>query len=285
MSYYTDQSSYNSYSSTGNLAWNIFSVALGWVSLYLFLYFAVQGGTFASVNPILLYWIPASVMAIFSGLVGQNLENFLFTTVTGVKITLKDVGKGVLYGLPIGTAVVLGMFALGPVLSSITGLNITGLRVSASVDPVPLFITNLFGIVPTTDILQSLINLITSYVFWLMLVVAASEEFLVYMTFKPFESLFLKDLRISLIIAIVLATLMAGIFWGLAHAPAYSLEGVPVVMGIISAILIGTVFFRILSQIIFGYMNLSFMASAHFAYDYVLATVIVSLSFIPLSWI
>ena len=269
---------FSNYSESVPLWWTVFSAAFTWIILWFFIYFAVHNGTFAGINPILLYWVPISVGAIFTGAIGGNIYEFLFVTRTGKIIHLKDVVKGAMIGAVVGTVLVFGLYYSSGSLLSIIGVK-TPLALVASVDPVPLYISKVVGVIPTFSISASISEIFHSYDFWLMMVVAFSEEFLVLMTIRPFERYFLKK-GYAAILAVLLAAIIAGLFWAVSHAAAYSFEGVPVISGIIMAFLLGTIFFRLLSEVIFKDFNIGFMVSAHFFYDFLLISVIVPLSFV-----
>ena len=260
-----------------NPYWSLAVAIGGWVAFYFLLYFWVISGQFETVNPVILYAIPAYFIAIGSGAVGQNLYEFLFYTSQGVSITRRQFAEGFV-GFAIGGAIIAVVYFVGPlVTASINGLtglglSIKGATLSVAVDPVPLTITQFMGV-------TSFVQIVTSYAFLLFLVVAIAEEFLVLVTYKLIAHFFASR-GVSILMTILLSIFIAGVLWGAAHIPAYSEEGVNVLGGVFVAVIVGTLAFRLMSEFIFGDMNIVFMVSSHFAYDFLLTSIIVPLSFV-----
>lgn len=256
-----------------------------WIIFYLYLYFSVYTlsangqvqlsfSAFAAVNPVVLYAIPGLILAVMAGATGGKLFSFLEGTALGGEETRKRLAEGALYGLGIGAVTVVILYFLSPAVNAIVGLSITPLQMIAAADPVPLTLLNFYDI-------GSIFNPSFLYVFLLFWVVAFSEEYFVLVTYKLFRQSF-YSVGLSLAGSMLLAAFLAGILWGGAHVPAYTFEGVPVILGIVTAILIGTLAFRLLSQVIFGNFNIAFMVTSHFMYDFGLATFATYLSFVPI---
>ena len=257
--------------SSNETAWqSLIASLLGWVILDSYIYFAAVSGQFANVNPVELYTIGFYGFAILSGAVGGNLFRFLEISVSGHTIGRKQVFEGILFGSVVGFVLVFALYFIAPSLS-IIGLPSNSLTVTAAVDPVPLSILHFYSVAFPS-----------AYIIVFFLVVAIGEELMVLISFKSLD-VTLRDWRLGGAVSILLALFVAGTFWGISHTAAYSLEGVPLIAGISEAIIIGTIFFRYLSFVIWKDLNFSFMVSSHFVYDVSLTTIVPSLSIAPVN--
>ncbi len=257
--------------------WPALTSAIGaWVFFYLYLYYQYASGTFTKTNPIVLYALPAFFLAIASGAVGGNIYKYLFYKRDGTPITRKEVLEGIGLGLIIGISLVFILSFLSPTFTSI---GIPKGIVLYSVAPETSIIVNYLH--PSLSIASSISNLLSMIfseeaVFFL--IVALSEEFLVLVTFKLIEDAF-DGSKLGFWSVVIIGLSISGMLWSLAHVFSYTTEGIPLLFGITFAAATGTIAFRLLSELIWHNMNFGFMASAHFAYDFVLATTIIPLSF------
>ena len=257
--------------SSNETAWqSLIAALLGWVILDSYIYFSYISGQFATVNPVELYTTGFYGFAILSGAVGGNLFRYLEISVRGNYIKRKQVFEGIFLGSAVGFVLVLALYFTSPALS-IVGIHSNALTVVAAVDPVPLAIMHYYSLAEPTG-----------YTVLFFLIVAIGEELMVLISFKALDDT-LRDWKFGFMVSVILALIVASSFWGLSHTAAYSLEGVPLIAGISEAIIIGTIFFRYLSFVIWKDMNFSFMVSSHFVYDLSLTTVIPALSIAPVN--
>lgn len=229
----------------------MFTAIMVYVFFDFFIYFYVAAGQFSGVNVVLLYSIPLLVLAVFAGAVGGNAFKFFFQTAYGKFVSRKQFFSGIIIALVVGVGAAYLMAFIGPSLFAIAGIHITAAYATLSVDPLSVVITN---------------GVSSSYEFLFFLVVAVSEEALVIVTYKLLaDSLYGYGLSEGN--AQFLSLITVGGLWASLHWAAYGIEGIPVIAGIISAMVVGTVAFRLMSKVIYKDLDFSFMVATHWAYD------------------
>lgn len=255
------------------------SSALGaWIFFYLYLYYQWSLGTFTQTNPLVLYALPSFFLTIAAGAVGGNLYRFLFYKRDGTPIKRKEALIGIPLGLLVGGMLVFTLHFVSPAFASI-GVP-QSIMLYAVTPEAPLIINYVHPALSITNVFSNLGSLIFSSAALFYLIVALSEEFLVLVTFKLLEDSFGRG-KATGVMVVIAGIALSSLLWSLAHVPAYTSEGIPLIFGITFAAVTGAIVFRWLSELIWHNMNFPFMVSSHFMYDFMLATTLIPFAFIP----